>query len=377
MRSRLLRRLLFAVLLTPLALELLGWTVLRLPVDPPRTLLLRNDIPGCRKDVRLVFDRRQVRKFGWTEGEAPAGTVRILCLGGWATFAMNQNDEDTWWGRLKTGLEAAGYKVEIAARGAERSGIVEAVNVSAPVIASLRPHLVIADFGFDDVLIHPLDYRYDAAAVAARMAQQTPPWKQKMLEWSQIARMKRWWTTRREMGAAQNTIGRTDALKRSIDEARKAVQGLPKVEGLPRPAGQDPVAEYLDGIRELHRLTKAAGATLVLTGEPSLHDSVIGLAQEESLVAYVAASVAGDRVQNPARPDPGWVEREMARYAAAAEGYAKEHGLVWIDLNGRVPRDLEHFYTDVMLTDLGAEAMAKALLPTVEPLVRASATESR
>ena len=64
------------------------------------------------------------------------------------------------------------------------------------------------------------------------------------------------------------------------------------------------------------------------------------------------------------------MERELARYATAAEALAAQANLSWLNLNGRVPRDLEHFVNDVILTDQGAAVAARELLPVVEPLAR-------
>ena len=64
----------------------------------------------------------------------------------------------------------------------------------------------------------------------------------------------------------------------------------------------------------------------------------------------------------------------MNRFAAATQSHAAAKGIPWINLNGLVPRDTNHFVTEVMLTDAGAAKMAEILLPTVEPVVRSKST---
>ena len=56
MSSKLLRRLLLLPLVLFLGLELVLWVFVRLPVEPPRRLELRNELPGFKGEVRVVFD---------------------------------------------------------------------------------------------------------------------------------------------------------------------------------------------------------------------------------------------------------------------------------------------------------------------------------
>ncbi len=373
MLSKLLRRLPLAALLFVALFEASGWLIFKFPLDPPRTLLLKNNLPGCTKDVKLVFDRRQTRRFSLAETKQP-GTVRIFCLGGWATLAMNQNDPDTWWGRLQSALIAKGLKVEIAARGAERTSLADNVALTAPIIESLHPDIIIVNAGFDDAVVHPLDYKYNAAAVAARLNPPPPSLRDNLVRYSQSVRFKRWWSTRREMGLAQNTIGRTDALRTSITNAQSAVARLPVVDGVPRTPPNDPLSEYLDALNALASLASRTSATLILTGEPSLLGEFTSISDEEHLLGYVSASIQGTRADRPARPLPSWVHSEMNRFAAATQSLASTKGFPWIDLNGLVPRNTNHFVTDVMLTDAGAAKMAEILLPIVEPVVRSKST---
>lgn len=373
MLSKILRRLLLSALLLVALFEAAGWLIFKFPIDPPRTLVLKNDIPGCAKDVKLVFDRRQTRRFSLTDPKQQ-GTVRIFCLGGWATLAMNQNDPDTWWGRLQSALIAKGLKVEFAARGAERSSLADNVALTTPIIESLRPDIIIVNAGFDDALVHPLDYQYNPAAVAARLTPQPPALRDHLVRFSQSVRFKRWWSTRREMGLAQNTIGRTDALRTSITNAQAAIARLPVVDGVPRTPPNDPLSEYLDALKALDALAARTGASLILSGEPSLLGEFTSLSDAEHLVGYVSASIQGTRADRPARPLPTWVLSEMNRFAAATQSHADANRIPWIDLNGLVPRDTDHFVTDVMLTDAGAAKMAEFLLPIVEPVVRSIST---
>ena len=348
------------------------WLFVRLPVEPMVRLDLSNDLPGLKRDVRLEFDRDRVRYLGWTPGEAPAGAVRILCLGGSATFAVLQNAEDTWWGRLRAGLEKNGHTVQIAAWGQDRAGIAVSANIGGTLISELKPDLVIGNFGFDDVVAQPVEYKYNPAKTSAMPGLSRPTgWKQALVKVSQIARLYRHMVRGAESDSAQNTFGRTDQYKNMLAEWRVKVAKLRPVAGPVRVPPDDPLQEYLDGWKALHAWAKRDGAALLMTGEASLDEAVIGLSQQEVLTALMPVDYATGEQTRLTRPDPAWVEQEMTRFSEAAAGFAKANNLVWFDLNGRVARTLDHFLNDVMFTDAGAAEAAKELVPVVEPLLKA------
>ena len=370
--SKLLRRLLLAPVVLFLGLELILWIFVRTPLEPMKKLDLSNDLAGLKKDVRLVFDKNLVRYLDDASGSKSAGTTRILCLGGTGTFAMFQNAEDTWWGQLGRRLQAKSHKVEVAAWGQDRTGIIASTPIAAFLMEEWKPDIVIANFGYDDVVGQPLDYQYQPDK-ARRLPGPTRPagWKQAILRVSQTARLARWWMRHNEEGQLQNKIGRTDYWKDTFAAMKKEVNKTSVQPIPPRPANQDPLQEYLDGWRVLQELSNRYGAALLMTGEASLHDSTNNYSQTENLLSLVPLSSVSGPEARFYRPEPSWVEREMMRYAEAAETLAGTAKLPWIDLNGRVPRDLDHFFSDVILTDKGAAAIAGALLPVVEPVLAA------
>lgn len=376
MSSKLLRLL----ILIPVALialfEIVCWLFMPFPVEPLRQLTLNNDIPGFKKDVKLIFGNEQVRYLDWTPGDKPEGSVRVLCVGGWSTLGMLQAAQDTWWGQLHTHLEKSGLKVEMAARGFERTGIVAMAAATAPLIERLKPDVIILNTGFDDVIVHPATFTYDASR-----SQKVPePVKESGLKafltkYSQTVRFKRWWSKDTEAKKMQNELGRKDVYKKFFDEKRELISKLPRHEGILRTAGSnDPLPEYKDGLALFRDLSAKAGATLVLTGEACLHDSVINFTQENSLLAYIALTEpTADGSVSAARPDPAWVMNEMNRFANAAESFASENKLTWFNLNGQVERSADNFFSDVLLTDAGAASAGKLLAPVIEPVVRAKA----
>ncbi|MES2708724.1 MAG: hypothetical protein V4726_19165 [Verrucomicrobiota bacterium] len=372
---KLLRRILIALFGLFLVLEAVLWIFVRTPREPLKRLDLSNRIPGLKKDVRFSFDRVIARYLDDKNGSKPSGTVRILCLGGSGTLAMLQNAEDSWWGQLGRLLQEKGLPVEVAAWGQDKAGIVTSTAVAAQLIEDWRPDVVIGNFGFDDVVSQPLNYTYDPGKAQHLSPPPRPAgWKEAVITVSQTARLGRLWARNSEASMLQNTLGRPDHYK-DVFETMKQKLGAGGFEPLPaRPVKDDPLKEYLDGWKILETLAKRHGATLIMTGEPALDDATINRTQMENLIAIVLKDGRAPLSEAKfLRPDPTWVERELQRYGDAAEKLAAESGIPWLDLNGRVPRSLDHFFSDVMLTDEGAAAAARLLLPTVEPVVKARA----
>jgi len=368
--SKILYRFALISLALFLGLELIMWLFVRLPVDPLKRIQLSNELPGLKKDVALTVDKDLARYLDDTSGPKKNGNVRILCIGGGATFGMFQNAGDTWWGQLGRQLQARGLPVQVAAWGQDRMGIVASTPVAAALMENWKPDVVIANFGFDDVVGQPVEYTYQPEKARSLAGPPKPKgWKQLLLKVSQSARLFRWFTRQQEQAGIQNTVGRTDYWKQHLDEIRKQVNGLAAQTPPVREAAQDPKLEFLDGWKVMLELCQRNGATLIMTGEASLHDSTNNLTQQESLLALVPLKSGGK--SESVRPDPAWVERELDRYAEAAEAFATTAKLPWVNLNGRVPRDTANFFSDVIFTDAGAAAAARELLPVVEPVVRA------
>ncbi len=384
MPHKFIRKLILAPVILLALFEIICWVFVPFPREPLRTINLNNDLPGFKKDVQLIFGDDQVRYVDWTGGEKPAGTVRVLCIGGLATQAMLQSAPDTWWGQLHARLKQQGLNVETASRGFDRAGILEIAVAMGPVIERLKPDVIILNTGFDDVIVHPADYEYDKDKLSKLPAPaKSSASKEFLLRISQAARFKRNLTRKWENNKLQNELGRKDVYKKFFEEKRKMVNGdrdnlmqapgLPRHEGILRMAGtNDPLLEYLDGLKAFADVAAKNGASLILTGEAALQDSVMNLTQGESLLAYIALKKPDANGDVPAaRPNPAWVMHEMERFASKAEEFAAGSKLPWFDLNKKVARTTDNFFSDVMLTDAGAAEAGALLAPVVEPVVRA------
>jgi len=373
---KLLRKIPLVLLALVVLSEAVCWIFVRFPAEPLRTLDLTNDIPGFKKNVRIHLGDDQVRYLNWTPREDNGGKVRIFCTGGLATLGMLQASEDTWWGRLHVLLKKNGIETAVAARGFDHTRLLQVAVAVTPIVERLKPDVIILNAGFDDVVVHPANYTYDKDKLSKLPAPPAPSaMKEFFINYSQLARVRRMMNRSSQANQIQNQLGRTDVYKRHFEERRKVFANLPRMEGILRAAGlNDPLPEYMDALAAFRDLAAKHGATLIITGEASLHDNVMSLTQEAQLLAYIPLKEpdSAGNVQ-AAWPDPGWVRREMQRFAFKAEQFATENKLTWFDLNENVDRTVDNFFTDVMLTDAGAAVAAKLLLPVVEPVVKGKA----
>ena len=377
MPPKLLRKILIALAIPFVLFEIICWSFMPFPVEPLRSLDIDNDIPGFKKKVRIVTGDDQVRYLDWTAGDKPDGTVRIMCIGGFATQGFLQSAEDTWWGKLHSSLKKKGYKVQTAARGFDRAGVISMAAGMGPVVERLKPDVIILNTGFDDVIIHPADYVYDKdklskIPVPAKMAS----WKLFMLKASQTVRFLRYRSKDSETNKLQNELGRRDVYKKFFEEKRAAIIKLPLHPGFLRTGiANDPLQEYLDGLAAFRDMAAKNSASLILTGEPTLYNKFMNITQSELLLAYISQTAPRDdgNITDPRRPNQEWVMSELNRFAAAAEKFAADNKLPWLDLNGQVDRSTDNFFSDVILTDAGAAAAATVIEPVVEPVVKAKA----
>jgi hypothetical protein len=374
---KLLRKIFIALAIPFVLFELVCWIFMPFPLEPLRSLDLNNDIPGFKKKVRVITGDDQVRYLDWTAGEKPEGVVRILCTGGFSTQGILQASEDTWWGNLHSLLKKKGYKVQTAARGFDRTGVVDISVAMAPIIERLKPDVIILNAGFDDVIIHSGDYVYDKDKLSKMPVLPKPPaWKQFAMKISQTARFLHYRSRESEMNKWQNELGRTDVYKTYFDEKRAAIQKLSLHPGIARSGGpNDPLPEYRDGLVAFRDIAAKVNASLILTGEAALDNQIMKLELIERLLAYISltAPTKEGNYPDPRRPDPYWVLKELNRFAGVAEEFAAENKIPWLDLNGQVDRSLENFFSDVLLTDAGSAAAAAVMEPVVEPVVKAKA----
>ena len=354
-----------AVVLLVGLVEAVLW--LALPVEQVKgsRLILNNRIDGFQEKVTLNVGADLSRKFGWSDPKNESA-VRIVCLGGPATSATLQNAEQTWWGQLRRKLEGEmpGKKFEMAALSVESKGILYGAKWLNTYAAELQPDLVIAQYGVEDVLLHPESFEYDANRLEKiSLRPKKTGLKGALLRSSQICRRISLGRADSRQKLQQKKVGQLNYYASILAHARQRRQDLDLVFKLERPKGRDPLAEYMDGLSSIVSTAREAGSKVILVGEPALASKFSG-SLERSLMMYPIT--VSDPEKPEKKPEPEWVEGELFRYYRAGSEYAGSVRVPFVNLHTQIPQTAEYFLNEMILTDMGASKVAEELLPTVK-----------
>jgi hypothetical protein len=346
-----------------LVIEAVLWLAFRAPTDGSTTLHLKNSLPGLKEKVTYTFNERQMRTLNWTEGEKPVGALRMLCLGGESTLGRLQNAEDTWWGLLAQKISAAhgNVRVEAAANGLAPLTALTAARWASTWAPEVRPDIIFVSLGASDVLMQPIEYRYDPQRYNSLPTGkiERSRWKRFFLSFSQIARWKSANNHRREGERAELTLGAKNYFADSFAEARKRMALTPPVPNPFRMTEADPKNEVLDALKILEELAKSLGAQLIVTSEPCVLQEFMGERESPLRVTFTPRTPT----EGAMRLDSGWAEREIKRYLRDVREWCASRQIPYHDVCDALPKTAENFSTDLILTDKGAEQMAAILEP--------------
>jgi hypothetical protein len=350
--------------------ELVLHTALPVEADIGTSLILNNQIPGVASKVHFDVGADLLRRSGWSDGAKASGTVRVICIGGPSTVGILQNVEDTWWGRIQKELKAAhpDKRFEFGALGVESKGVRFGAKWAQTYFGEFKPDLVIVQHGIEDVLIHPESYQYDPDGLnRVQLHRQRTGLKNLLVNSSQIVR--RFSRSRQETNQKlqQKKIGQPDYYGMMLEVGRARYRELDLVFSVPRAKGSDPLDEYLEGLRAIVAASREAGAKVLLVGEPTLCGEFMDPIARQLLTTPVGVNDPAKPIQ---KPEPGWVEKELYRYYAAANEYASEANVPFVNLLGSVPQNQAHFLNEALLTDEGARKVSQRLLPEVEKLLK-------
>ncbi len=380
MNNKLLRILVITALVlfvgVPLLIEAILWLAFPVSGRVSRTVELNNQIPGMTQKVTLAIDDRGMRHWPDT---VPAGgkPLNVVCFGGAATNARLQNSGDAWWGQLGALLqkEIPGSSVRISVPMLENSGILFGSRWAQEMLAEQPVDLVIICYGFDDITIHPGDYKYNPAKAATLNVDPAKKsgLKGTVLKASQIARRL---SQSRQRGGLRPQLAQLRTENYFFDNLRQEIaqyNRLPMKYEIPRPEGQDPMVEYAEGVKAFTQWAKGKGAQLLVLGEPALQSGLIGTEEESRLHRwfFTRSDVPPAELGKYAfRLDPGWVDRELRRYSEAAKTMTTTAGVPYLNLHGMLSSKVNFFLDDTSLTDAGAAEFARLVLPSVKPLAQ-------
>jgi hypothetical protein len=358
-----------AVLL--ILVEGLMWVFFPAPKRISQEFEFENQLPGLKEKASFTLDERLLRT--WKPDDASTGKeIHIVCLGGMATSAVLQNAPDTWWGRLASELQRQYPKsaFRVSALSVEAGGILYGARWAQQHLPSIKPQVVIAMYGFDDIMLQPGDYVYDPKKIdkIPIEGRRRGPLKEFLLGVSQICRRISNSRQRFAMAERMRSQREINYYARHIRQQQSIHPQLPVKYEIKREPGHDPVIEYLDGLKWLAEACQKSGAALCVAGEPTLNTGLMG-GVEERLVHRKWHFDPAQQHKGIVRVDPGGIELELNRYQREAEKFCRQNGVPFINLHRNVAPSRDNFVDDVILTDAGAAAAARILVPVIKPLV--------
>ena len=348
--------------------EVLVRVLISPPMDPGRTLVLENEIPGFEKKVRFRIDENQIR--GWDSGKPkPPGALRILCLGGASTSTMLQNENRTWWGQLGAALErSTGKEIQIGCVTAPTStkilGGAQWVDHLLGEVEGID--LVIAMYGHAEVVYPGADFKFDPKSIEAVDFGKEGGVMVSLAKSCHLLRLVRNARIKSKRNDQQREIGKPNQLRDRILGARRAYRSIPSTTPGPVRAS-DPIAAYLHGVGLFTEFAKKRKVKLLLVGEPSVFSALIS---PDAEVALHSAVHVGPGEKDLARPDPSWADSELERFYAAASRVCAGADVPFVNLHGNILPTAANFLTESTLTDAGASEAAATLLPSVEKLLK-------
>jgi hypothetical protein len=336
------------------------------PLEPGATILLTNEIPGFKPSVRFSYDGDQLRKLDWSESRQ-SENLRVLCFGGNATTSILQKSEDTWWGVLSSELsKQMGEKVEVAALAHNPRGhILSALVKAEALLEKYEVDLIICCFGFGDAMAFYGDYTYDPGKLEGMRLNKPSGFKYSLAKASHILRVVRNSRTRKFLRGKQKPFIEPNYLKKQFLLRRNYCTQLPLREGIIRVmrTGDDPIREYVDGIRGFISLAENKGAQLLVMEESTIHDSKPSKLKDDRAIPIFFPSIPkrGDGYQ----VSPLAVAQELRRFFDEGRRECEQSGVQWLTLQDGEPLFEDYFAGETYFTDKGARAMALRILAPV------------
>lgn len=380
MFSKLIRWVALPAILIALLAEGVLWALFRAPAEPVWEIGVRNlwekdpetGTQPFKNDVILRVNSKNItRSSGTAPDGGKSGKPRILCIGAASTFAKLQSSADTWWGQMRTQLDAAGTPAEVvawASIGGELVHAIDAAHWFKNAAESLQPDVVIVTLGLDDIIGYGPGYQYDKnKAATLPPAPVTGGFRRLALSFSQIARHISGMRQAKVAASFSEQLGRQDQQKEHIARSKMTLSSSNFMDNPVRLADADPLLEYLDGLRIIAETCKARGIKLILSSEPTIFDEISTDTQKAICTRHMEVIIDGEKRYG--RLNPEWVAQEMKRYAAAAEKLAAEQGAAWQPADGILSRTSDNFFTEQLLTDAGAKQMGALFVPVVKKVL--------
>jgi hypothetical protein len=343
------------------------------PFEAPFRRELTQNLPGLEHEFVYEQNGWGFRSLSMHSLEKPEGTFRILALGGSTTKQDTQSTENTWSGILETLLnDALGepLRVEVLALGGSGKTAGSRVPILRDAVARVDPDLLITLEGVNDLVWNGLPgYRYAGPATFEGVVGEESSWLSRCRAQFQLCRRLKTLKDHLQIEWEKWNGRALEWHSEHLGERRAAYRALPFV---PQPIRDpDPFVEFRDALAAMLDYAVSVSLPVLVLGQPVLWHAEMTEEQVAALWFWVGTP------NGKVRPEPAWLEREMRRYDEAQRTEAAARGYPYLDLAGRLPKDLDHFFDDCHLTDLGSRVQAEIIFPAVLAEARAMLGKQR
>lgn len=267
----------------------------------------------------------------------PPGAYRIFFVGASTTENVAVGDAESFPWRVETQLNARlgeGVAVRGVNTGIAGNTIADSFSLIAHRILALEPDLVVVLHAINDMRMSA-SARFDPSHYADRLA---PP----KVRFSQL-------------------LERHSKLYRLAERAKKRLRARSREEKYKQRAARTPLSEGVDPARGLpyfrrylgliEAVCREAGVPLALMTQASLYKP--DMSEEERAALWMGYVNHGELNLSPEQLRAG-----MQAYNDELRRFAGQRGLLLIDLERVVPKDLEHLYDDCHYTARGNAVIA-------------------
>ena len=311
---------------------------------PDSSMDLMNPKTGARYEVHIDGYGFRCRSLVPPGEPKPAGAYRLFFVGASTTENIAVSDEESFPQRVEVALNAAQRERSVRAvnTGIAGNTIADSFSLIAHRVTALEPDLIVLMHAINDMRAS-CSSAFDPTHYRDRQPPRAPRLGEVFQEHSKLLRLIE--LTRRRLGAASRE-----------DRYRALAAETPYSEGVDPTQGVAYFRRYLEMCADV---CARAGVPLALMTQPSLYKE--GLSEAERQALWMGYMNHGELNLSPAALQAG-----MARYNAEIRAVARERGLLLIDLERALPKDLEHLYDDCHYTAQGnariADTISAALL---------------
>lgn len=329
-------------------------------------------LPGLSPEIVYGREIAGFRSLNMRAKEKGDRTIRIIAIGASTTDQSTQNTSQIWasiLGRhLQDHLSLFNFDIEVAAWGRPGKKVFDRAAFCTSTLIDFSPDVVITLEGVNDLAFHGgPNYTYNRSHKLTELEQNRQRKKvvHELIHVSQIARRVKLIVDERRQRRAIASGKAVEWHSEYLPALRAEYRTLPYRHTLVR--DPDPIVEFKDGLGELLDCLRAINARGIVLGQPVLWKPQ--MSEEEHGVLWFGVATP----DGPVRTSSAWLSREMARYNEVQARVAAEYGMMYVDLDSLVPKDLDIYFDDCHFTDKGSRTIASQLLPFVVEVVKQTA----